>query len=290
MNHREGYFSSHDNTRLYFQLWAHSDESSSTNQDASKAIIAIVHGAGEHCGRYTNVVNHFVERGYVLYGFDFRGHGKSGGKPGHVMSWLEYREDLDAFLKFIREENPSQPLYLYAHSMGGQVALDYLTQAEPSQNWNSKLSGAIISAPALARPNVSPLLIGLGKLLSRIWPGLMLENGLEVKAISRDPEVVKSYLDDPLVGSKVSARFGAEFMACIDRVQSNASKFQLPLFMFHGEADQIIPVTGTQRFFNKVGATDKALKIYPGGFHEPHNDSQKVEVFQDVVRWLESRA
>ncbi len=274
MIHYEGHLSSQDGTSLYYQSW--------NPANACKAIIAIVHGGGEHSGRYANVVSYFIEKDYALYGFDFRGHGKSAGARGHVMDWKELREDLDSYLQFIREENPAKPLFLYSHSMGAQIALDYLTL-----NGINQPKGLIASSPALAPPAVSPLLIYVSKALSVIWPTLSLKSGLDVNAISRDSEVVRAYVEDPLVSSKVSARFGAEFMACIDRVQSNAAKLAVPLFMFQGEADQIIPVAGTQRFFDKVSIADKKLKFYKGGFHEPHNDLQQQEVFQDVEQWLD---
>lgn len=273
MNHYEGRLSSKDGTSLYYQSWK--------PEQACKAIIAIVHGGGEHSGRYANVVSYFTARNYALYGFDFRGHGQSAGSKGHVMDWKELREDLDSYLQLIREENSAKPLFLYSHSMGAQIALDYLTS-----NGNSQPQGIIASSPALAQPAVSPLLIQLSKALAVIWPTLTLPSGLDVNAISRDAEVVRAYCDDPLVSSKVSARFGAEFMACIDRVQANAAKIAVPLFMFQGGADRIIPVVGTQQFFDKVIIADKKLKIYQDGFHEPHNDLQQQQVFQDVEQWI----
>lgn len=281
MIHREGEFKSKDGLNLYFQCWKPAQIVPQIEPQDSKAIIAIVHGSGEHSGRYSNVVNYFGEKNYQLYGFDFRGHGKSEGKTGHVMDWQEYREDLDCFLQLVQAENPGKPLFLYSHSMGAQIALDYLTL-----NRHLPLTGIIASAPAIAPPAVSRLLIHAGKVLSIILPGFQLENGLDVNTISRDPEVVRAYSNDPLVNSKISARFGSQFLACIDRVQSNAANIDVPLFMFHGEADQIIPVQGTLQFFDKISFADKKLKTYPGGFHEPHNDLQKQEVFQDVEQWL----
>ena len=273
MIHHEGQFKSKDGLNLFYQYWRPPQE--------NQAVIVIAHGSGEHSGRYANVVNYFGDKNYLLYGFDFRGHGKSEGKIGHVMSWQEYREDLDCFLQFVRAKNPDKQVFLYSHSMGAQIALDYLTI-----NGHQPLAGLIASAPAIAPPAASPLLILVGKLLSIILPGFKLENGLDVNTISRDQEVVRAYSSDPLVSSKISARFASQFLACIDRVQSHAANIDIPVFIFHGEADQIIPVQGTLQFFDKISFSDKKLKIYQGGFHEPHNDVQKLEVFQDIERWL----
>ncbi len=278
MLHNEGNFPSIDGCNLYYQSWQPEHD--------SKAIIAIVHGSGEHSGRYVNVCNYFLARNYCLYGFDFRGHGKSAGKVGHVSSWQQYREDLSSYLQLIHEQNPAKPLFLYSHSMGAQITLDYLS-VEAARG--KQLAGVIASAPALAQPAVNPLLLQIGKLLAVIWPTCMLQNGLDVNAISRDPEVVRAYGDDPMVSSKISARFGAEFMAGIDRVQANAGDIDVPLLLFHGCADRIIPVAGTRKFFERLRAADKTLKIYPDGFHEAHNDLQKLEVFQDVERWIGAR-
>ena len=277
MIHGEGQFKSADGLNLYFQYWKPAQEA----PQATKAVIVIVHGGGEHSGRYGNVVDYFGERNYLLYGFDFRGHGKSGGKTGHVMNWREYREDLDSFLQLVQAENPDKSLFLYSHSMGAQIALDYLTLDK-----HRPLSGVIASSPAIAPPAVSRLLIMIGKVLSIILPGFQLENGLDVNAISRDPQVVRAYSNDSLVSSRISARWSSQFLACIDRVQSNAAKLDVPLLMFHGEADQIIPMQGSLQFFDKISFADKKLKIYQGGFHEPHNDLQKQEVFQDIEQWL----
>ena len=279
MIHQDGHFSSHDGTKLYHQSWQPSQA------EGCKAILVLVHGSGEHSGRYDNVVNYFEDRFYALYGFDFRGHGKSEGKVSHVMNWQEYREDLDSFLRFVQDKNPDKTLFLYGHSMGAQISLDYLTFDK-----HVPLAGMISSAAAIAPPKASASLILIGKFLSKVWPTFTLGNGLDVKDISRDPEVVKAYIDDPLVSSKISARFAAEFLACISRVQSNAAKIDVPLFMFHGETDKIIPAAGSKQYFEKVSLADKKLKIYKDGFHEPHNDLQKQEVFQDVEQWLEKRS
>lgn len=279
MIHREGQFASEDGLNLYYQYWGPSQE---PPQPDNRAIIAIAHGSGEHSGRYSNVVNYFSKKGYPLYGFDFRGHGKSEGRISHVMNWQEYRADLDGFLRLVASQNPGAPLFLYGHSMGAQIALDYLTH-----NDHVPLAGVIASAPAISAPPASGLLKLVAKLISAIFPGFRLDNGLDVNFISRDPEVVGAYTNDPLVSSKITARFGAQFLSCIERVQSRAENIDVPLFMFHGDADQIIPMQGTLEFYNKINFADKKLKIYPGGFHEPHNDLQRREVFQDIEQWLD---
>ena len=114
-----------------------------------------------------------------------------------------------------------------------------------------------------------------------------MDNGLDVKDISRDPQEVKAYSEDPLVSSRITARFGAEFIDAISRVQGNANGIRLPLLIFHGEDDHIIPVQGSTDYFSRIDFEDKTLKIYDGGYHEPHNDLQRLEVFDDVEQWLE---
>ena len=280
MIHQEGHFKSTDATNLYYQSWMQSRDSKPDHD----GIIAIVHGSGEHSGRYANVVNHFSELGYKLYAFDFRGHGKSAGRPGHVQAWQEYRDDLDCYLHLIEEENPGKPVFLYGHSMGGQIVLDYLTSGK-----HRAVAAVVCSAPAINPPPTSPLLIFVGKILTFIWPTISLNNGLDVNDISRDAAVIKAYVEDPLVSAKITARFAAEFLACIDRVQANADKIDVPLFLFHGSADRIIPMQGTESFYSKVVFADKKLEIYQGGFHEPHNDLQQQEVFRDIEKWLDSR-
>ena len=280
MAKQSGTFPARDGLQLFWQGWL--------PDTSPQGTILIVHGAGEHCGRYRYLVEYFQTRGYCLYGFDFRGHGRSEGVRGDVLDWEQYRDDVHSFISWVLSREPTEPLYLFGHSMGGQIVLDYLTMErhEDEAVHHASIASVITSGAAIAQPRINPVLVLIGKLLSLVMPTFSLSNGLNTDLISRDPQEVKAYREDPLVASKFTARWASGFLRAILRVQSNAHRQRLPIFMYHGGADQIIPAIASRQYFSKLGMADKTLTIYDGGYHEPHNDLQKQEVFSDIERWL----
>lgn len=248
----------------------------------ARALLIIVHGLGEHSGRYRNLVQHLVPLGYALYTFDLRGHGRSSGPRGHILSWDEYRADLGAFVMAARAEEPDSPLFLMGHSLGGLIALDYALRRPAG------LRGVIASAPTLAQTGVSPALMMLGRVVSRIHPGFSLDVHLDATAISRDAAVVESYRADPLVHSRGSARLSTEVSAVMAWTNANALNWRLSLLILHGEADRIVPIDASRQFFDRVPIADKTFRSYPGGYHEPHNDTSRQEALRDVAQWLDT--
>jgi len=272
MIHTENQFVSDDGLKLYRQSWQ--------DADASKAVLAIVHGFGEHSGRYMNVVNYMVPIGIEICSYDHRGHGRSEGKRGHILNWSEFRSDLKRFLQLIRSEKTGKPLFIMGHSMGGLILLNYLMYEKED------VRAVIASSPLLAQPAISPLLVTISRILSRISPGFSIDTNLNAEHISRDSNVVKEYLEDTLVHSKASARFGTELTAAIEWTQSHASEFTLPLMVIHGTADGLVPVEGSQEFYDRVALPDKELHLYEDGYHESHNDIHKETVLKDYENWI----
>jgi alpha-beta hydrolase superfamily lysophospholipase len=273
MKHSESTFEGHGKLQLLFQKWQPAT--------GTRAVIAIVHGFGEHSGRYMNVVNHLVPLGFTVYGFDHRGHGRSPGKRGHIMGWNEFREDVKHFIDKIHQEGADKPLFLYGHSMGGSIVLDYVL------HYSEGLNGVIASGPILAQPAVSPFLLMLSRILSKIWPSFSIDTQLETRAISRDAEVIKAYEKDPLVHSMASVRFGTELTAMMKWTHNHACDLKIPLLILYGEADRLVPPAGSRKFFENVNLNDKELYVYPGGYHEPHNDTEHQTVLNDLERWLQ---
>ncbi len=271
MKHSESTFEGYENLPLYYQKW---------QPDETKAVLVIVHGFGEHSGRYMNVVNKMVPEGFTVYSFDHRGHGKSPGKRGHVQNWNEFIEDTKNFLKLVSDEQKELPLFLMGHSMGGLIVLNYAISNPEG------LQGVIASGPLLAQPGISPVLLLLSKIMSKIWPGFSIDTKLDVNHISRDPEVISAYNEDPLVHSMASARFGTEITTATDWTLAHADKFNLPLIILHGEADQLVPPHGSATFFENAATKDKERHLYPDGRHEPHNDIDRETVLQDLLNWL----
>ncbi len=274
MKHNEGTFKGFGGLELYTQSWL--------PDTPPKAIMALVHGFGEHSGRYKNVVNHLVPKGYAIYGFDHRGHGRSPGKRGHVNDWAEFRGDVVAFKQFITGQHPDLPLFLMGHSMGGLIVLEYILRHP--EGWQ----GVIASAPLLGQPNISPALIFISRLLSRVWPSLGVNTGLDASTISRDETEVEAYQNDPLVHSMGTPRTSTEMTTAVTWTQAHAADINLPLLIIHGQADALISPEDSAAFFANVTYPDKQRILYDGGFHESHNDIHHEQVTADLEQWLEA--
>ncbi len=275
MKHQEGTFTGFGGLELFTQSWL--------PDTPAKAIIVLVHGLGEHSGRYPHVVNHLVPLGFAIYSFDHRGHGRSAKKLGaHVNNWAEYRSDVQAFLQNVRQQAPDLPLFLMGHSMGGLIVLEY-TLHHPEG-----LQGVIASAPAVGAVDASPLLLFIGRILSKLKPDFLIESQLDASSISRDPDEVQAYENDPLITGKVSARWSTEFTGAIEWTRQNAAQFQPPLLIIHGGGDTLVPPAGSQFFFEQVQQPDKERIVYPNGRHENHNDIHHEQVTADLARWLEA--
>jgi alpha-beta hydrolase superfamily lysophospholipase len=275
MRHEQATFIGHADTPLFFQRWL--------PEGTPRALILIVHGFGEHSDRYPHVVSHFVPHGYLVCGYDQRGFGRSPGKRGLILSWDEHRNDLEAMIRQVQSRHVGTPLFLYAHSMGGLIALEYALRSPGG------LQGIVASAPVLGPPAVSPILLALSQLLTVLTPRLTLNAGLDASGLSRDSEVVRAYVEDPLVHGQASARLGGELMAKTKWVQTHAPDLRLPLLIIHGGADRISPPQDSQRFYEHAGSPDKTRLLYPDGFHELHNDIEHARVMADVEAWIERR-
>ena len=277
MQHTETTIQSSGGLELYVQKWQ--------ADVPNRAVIAIVHGFGGYGGRYMNLVNELVPRGLVLCGVDLRGHGRSPGLRGHIDGWEDYREDLRSFLQWTPTWEPDRPRFVLGHSMGSLVVLDFVLRHPEG------LAGAIVSSALLEPVAVAnPLLVSVARLLSRIWPRSLLPLNVEAAALSRDPEVVRAYEEDPLVFGKASARWGTEMLDMIAWIKEHPSDVRLPLLMIHGGADRINAVEGSRAFFEAVSYPDKELRIYPEAYHEPHNDLDWEEEARDIKRWIDSHA
>jgi len=273
MNHTEGYFKGVRNASIYYQGWL---------PDGNvKAVLLIVHGLGEHCGRYMNVVNHFVPLDYAVYGLDHLGHGKSDGVREMVDRFEDYTDTLTIYLNMIKGWQPGKPIILLGHSMGGLIAVYYLLDHQ------AEFKGSVISASGIKVPkNISPMTITMGKILSSIAPktGIL---ALDATGISRDPEVVKTYVNDPLVfHGKTPARLAAEMLKAMQRVTVEVGKIALPFITVQGSADRLVDPSGAQMLYDKASSKDKTIKIYEGFYHEVFNEPERAIVLKDVEDWL----
>jgi len=273
MKHDAGTFSGYGGLELYYQRWRPEGE--------AKAVLSIVHGFGEHSGRYGNVVDWFAPQGYAIYAFDLRGHGRSPGPRGYVNEWAEFREDVKAFLTFVREQEPAHPLFLLGHSMGGLIVLEYVLH-HPEE-----LAGVIASGPLLAQAGISPFLITMSKVLSGILPRLTINTGLDATTISRDPAVVEAYVNDPLVHSLGTPRLSTELAQAVEWTQARAAEMRVPCLIVHGSDDQLVSPEGSRIFYENVALSDKERQVYEGYYHEVFNDLGKEQVLAAVETWVE---
>ena len=273
MRHNEFRFEGMNGISLYSQNWL--------PEVPPRAVIALVHGFGEHSGRYMNVVDHMVSNQYGVYGYDLRGHGNSPGQRGHIDTWVEYRIYLLNFLKMIKVQQSGRPIFLMGHSMGALIALDFILSE------NEKLAGAIISGAPIDPVGVAkPYLVALARILSRIYPRFPIDLGLDHDAISRIPSVVRSYKEDPLVHGKVSARWGTESLSALESVKMQGENINIPILMIHGDADRINSAEGARKFFDQIRFHDKEFRGYPGSYHEVHNDLDNQKMLSDLLDWI----
>jgi len=278
MQHVEQKFSGAGNMELYRQSWR--------PDGAARAAILLIHGFGEHGGRYNYLIDHLVPKGYVVHNFDLRGHGRSPGPRGHVDAWDELRDDVRAFVATTVAANAGQPpeipYFLFGHSLGGLIALNYALQ------YPEGLRGVIASAPLLAQANLSPMLRLAALVLLRVKPDFPIKTALDDRTISRDPAEVQRYRQDPLNHAIGTPRLDQAIRTAIVWTQMHAADLRLPLLLYHGVADLLVPIRGSRTFFDAVSIADKTWIEYAGGFHESHNDLDRAMVFDDLTRWLEA--
>ncbi len=273
MKHIEGSFKGVRNSGIHYQAWLPEGE--------VKAVLLVVHGLGEHSGRYMNVVNHFVPLGYAVYGCDHIGHGKSAGARAFIERFEDYADTLTMYYRMVEDWQKGKPVFLLGHSMGGLIAADYLIDHQAG------FRGAILSAPSIkASIRVSPPAVAMARLLSLLTPRLGLL-ALNANDISRDPAVVAAYVNDPLVfRGKVPARLGTELWKAMDRVAAEGHKIALPLIILQGSEDKLVDPAGAQMLYDQACSTDKTLKFYEGLYHEVFNEPERGRVLKDVETWL----
>ncbi len=248
-----------------------------------KGIICIVHGFGEHGGRYAHVAVFFNNNDYAVLAIDNRGHGKSEGKRGHAPSFDSYLDDIDVFLADTKQRLNDVPMFLYGHSMGGNLTLNYVIRRQPTF-----LKGLVVTGPWIQLAfEPKPIMITMGKIMRSIVPTFTQDSGLKVDDISRDKAVVEAYKNDPLVHSKITASAGMSMTESAAFLNTFSGEMPIPTFILHGTDDKLIAQSASEAFANRVENVD--YKKYEGLYHEIHNDPEKMDVLNDILMWLNSR-
>jgi alpha-beta hydrolase superfamily lysophospholipase len=275
MEHYEKRWLSFDKLSMYSQTWA--------STGSVRAVINLVHGLGEHSGRYGNWASQFTDNGYCFRSFDLRGHGKSGGKRGFSSNYSNLLTDIHCFLQNGRDEFPSLPFFLYGHSLGGNLLLNYAIRNTLNAN------GLIITSPWLdlvRKP--SPFVLKLFTALGTILPTLRVSNGLRIEDLSRDSTVIQAYADDMLVHNRITLRLALQIFKAGAIAASSIHKINVPMLLMHGSSDQITSCKATRNFVRYSG--DKTNYIeWDGGYHELHNDMNNNIVFRSIIDWLDKQ-
>jgi lysophospholipase len=251
----------------------------------ARAVVLLVHGAGEHCGRYQWLASEWQRRRYAVLGTDLPGLGKSGGRRGHIDSFDDYLRVVDRLVRRAEELYPSIPHILFGHSMGGLIAVRYL-QTRPDHG--TRLAATVLSSPclelALSVPRFKAKMAGL---LDRIWPRLVQPNGIVATDVSRSLDVVRDYHADPLLVRHVSVRWFMELQRAMTAAMAKPSQFSVPILILQAGADKLVSPAATQRFAEQLKAPRKKFILFEQCYHELFNEPERELVFKEMAQWLE---
>jgi alpha-beta hydrolase superfamily lysophospholipase len=266
-----GSIESADGTKLAYRAWP---------QPGAKITFAVVHGLGEHAGRYADFAEGMARHGMGTFAVDLRGHGLSPGQRGHVDSWSQWTEDASAFVRYVEGEAAGEVIPL-GHSFGGAIMLSTVLAGKLP---NSRRF--VVSSPALKVKVVVPAwMLKMAPLLSKLAPRLSMSNGVDAATISRIPEVVQAYRSDPLVHNKYSTRTGTEWQNATSNILDHAAEIKVPFLILAGTHDNLVDPEGSRMLHEKARSMS-TLHLLVGRYHEPFNDIGSEEVFQLIADWL----
>jgi alpha-beta hydrolase superfamily lysophospholipase len=273
MAHSASMHVARDGVEIYWQEWLPSEP--------LRAVIILIHGLGEHSGRYGHLAKRFTDEGFAVLTQDNRGHGRTPGGRG-VMDFDNVVGDVGELLDAARRRFPGVPMVIYGHSLGALVSMSYTVRNRPD------IAAQVASAPALdSELREQRLKFAAANLLGGIVPNVVIPTGLDSDGVSRDPKVVEAYKADPLVHDKGSVGLAKATFSAMDAMMEQTT-FPVPLLIVHGTSDRLTVPAASKRFVQNVTG-DVTLIEYDGMYHEPHNEPEQEEVFADVLEWLEKR-
>ena len=260
--------------QIFSQLWE--------AEKTVEGVIVLIHGLGEHSGRYnTHFANYFLNEGFSILSFDLPGHGKSGGQRGHIKDYDDFDELVSAGISYAKNKYPSLPIFIYGHSLGGLIALEYSIQVNPDIN------GLIASAPVLdIFEPIHPAKLILAKIINAVFPSFSLDSGLNRNMLSRDKSVIERYNADPLVHGHTSAKMGMYIIEKGEFVRNNANKVSVPTLVMIGSAEEIVSKKAIHDFCDQ--SYNCVEKIWTGLYHELHNEPENLSVLKFTSEWIDS--
>jgi len=264
-----------DGVRLFAQLWQ--------PDHPPRAVVCLVHGHGEHSGRYEHVAQALTGAGYALQAFDLRGHGQSPGSRGDAPSYQTLLNDVALALDTAAGRFPDLPRFLYGHSLGAILAVD------AALSRTGGLSGVIAAGPpfrtSLEEQTLKLLMV---RVLGRVLPSLTLPTGLDPKHLSRTPDVVADYVNDPLVHDRLSLGLAQQLLGAKESIMERAADLRTPVLLMHGTEDQLGFADATSEFGRCVPG-DCTVTMWEGLCHEIHNEPEQQEVIQTMIDWMDAR-
>ncbi|HZG56577.1 lysophospholipase [Paenibacillus sp.] len=250
----------------------------------AKATIVLVHGQGEHCGRYAHVAAALNAAGYDVVSGDLPGHGRSGGLRGHIDRFDAFVDVAASWIEAARDRRPETTLFLLGHSVGGLIAARLL-QTSPVAGL---LSGAVLTSPAFRlRFPIPAWKEALGRRLDGVLPRLRMPSGLKEQRVTRSEDIARATAADPLMVYVASVRFYNELLRAQAAALAEAGRISLPLLLLHGGADEIIAPAPSLDFGARLASPDKDVRLLPGLHHEVLNEPERDDVLRDIVGWLD---
>ena len=268
----EGWIESTEGPRLFTRAW---------EAGPGAPAVGIVHGLGDHSGRWQRVGETLRNRGFSAYALDLPGHGRSEGKRGHVKSWDDYRNALTRWTEELRREGPERRWALLGHSLGGLIALDWADRNP------GRVDALVLSAPPFElslRPDA--IKVHAARLIGALWPGFSQTNQIPPSLLTHDPEVIRAHRADKLVHFQISARLFLEFTRMRRTLASVADKHAIPALIIQGGADPVTRCTGCAAWAKNAKAGLVTYREYPGLFHEVLNEVEGPAILEDVILWL----
>ena len=279
MQHTQGTLAGYKALQLVYGEWLPEGE--------PKAVAVLVHGYGEHMGRYAHVISALVQHDYAVYAVDHRGHGASAGLRAHVERFDHFVDDLHLLVQHAERAHPHLARFMIGHSMGGLIATRYALRHQ------TDLAGLVLSGAALwIGDEVSPMLKRISSVLARVAPTLALTAATrgEESVLSRDPLIQEQFNADPhTYKGKLRARMGYEMMNAAQDARARMASLTLPLLIMHGADDRLTNPNGSRLLYEQAQSVDKALQLWPGCRHEIFNEPEQCEVMDYMIEWLDLR-
>lgn len=262
-----------DGLSLYLQGW--------DDQKNPKAVVCLVHGLGDHSGRYAHLARALNAAGYSVLAIDQRGHGRSEGPRGHIPDFEAYMQDIDSLLTEASRRYPGRPRFLYGHSLGGLLVLNYVLRRKPA------LTGVVASGPGLKSAlEEQKVKVAIARLGGKIAPEISISSGLDVNLLCHERQVIEDYVHDPLVHFRVTLGWASQMLSEHSYARLHAKELEIPVLLMHGTADQLTSSEGSQSFAINSGDLC-TLKLWEGLYHEIHNEPEKEQVFAYLIDWLD---